>query len=374
VLRLSVIDNFDDFLKLEQPWNELVSQTEVDQAFMKHQWFNCWIRNLGRPENLAILTAWSDGQLMGIAPMQIVSDKLKGLPVKVLCFLSSGITPRCNFIVHESFDKTRFFDYVFGYKGWDLIITNNIASEFKITKSYIEYLESKKKKFKIEQGFMSPYVKTDSTYDDYWKSLSQSFRKNLRKCLNRLEKSGTHKVHKITEFSQFTGIFDRLLETSAKSWKGEVDSDIKSNPNLISFYVDYSRMASDMSLFELWILEIEGDIASFAYSLKLRNVLTGIRTDFDPKYKYYNPGKILQLFLLKDLFSREDVWEYDMGGGRGEHKIIWTDHIREHYIITAGKSTLYGNMLMMGKLKILPMFNKLFSRNPERNTDPEISA
>jgi hypothetical protein len=360
-MELRVIDNFDDFQKLEQPWNELLSQTEVDHAYMKHQWFECWISNLGRFDNLVIPTAWLDGQLVGIAPMQITIDKIKGLPVKVLCFLSSGISPRCNFIAHESLEKKVFFDYIFGYKGWDLMIANNIESELNITKSYIKYLKFSKKKYKIEQGFNSPYLNIESSWDDYWRSLSKSFKKDLQNSTNRLNKSNSFKVYCVTNYKIFSEVFDRILETSAKSWKGNINSDLKSEKKLQSFYDDFSRKGSDMGLFELWILEIDDHIASFAYRLKSRNVLTGIRTDFDPEYKYYNPGKMLQLFILKDLFNREGVWQYDLGGMAGSHKTNWANNIKRHYIVTTGSSSFYGNLLMIGKLKVLPLAQKLFS-------------
>jgi CelD/BcsL family acetyltransferase involved in cellulose biosynthesis len=262
--------------------------------------------------------------------------------------------------VHESLEKNMFFDYIFTYKGWDLIITDNIESELKITKAYIEYLDSSKKKYKIEQGFMSPFLTTESSWDDYWKTLSKSFRTNLNTGMNRLKKDKkTINVYKVVDYEIFDRILDKLLEASARSWKGETGSDLRSTPELLSFYIDFSRKASEMGLFELWVLEIDDKIAVFDYHLACSNALSLIRTDFDIKYKFYNPGNTLKLFILKDLFTRGQMIEYDMGGHVVDYKAKWAHNIKRHYIITAGSTGIYGGLLMIGKLKVLPIVRKL---------------
>jgi len=295
---------------------------------------------------------------MGIAPMQISASKIKRFPVKVLSFLSSGISPRCNFIVHESLDKIAFFEYLFRIKGWDLIITTNIESELNITKAYIEYLKDNNKMFEIEPGFMSPYLTTDTTYDIYWKGLSRKFREILNNRMNRLNRNESFKLYRVTDYEQLEKIIDKIVETSANSWKGDIDSDLKSNTDMLSFYIDFSRSGSDLGLFELWILELDGVIASFDYCLKSGHSLSGIRSDFDLEYKNYDPGKMLKLFIIKDLFTRKGVWEYDLGGNLGDHKVRWTVNLRKHSIITAAGPGHYGKLLMLGKLKLLPLARK----------------
>lgn len=369
-VRFEIVNDFDRFLQMRQSWNELVASSEVDHAFMKHEWFECWIRNLGNLDNLMIPAAWLDGQLMAVAPMQIARERIKGFPVKVLCFLSSGISPRCNFIVHESFKEEDFFDYIFGLKGWDLIITRDIDSDLDITKAYIEYLNSHKMKYKIEPGRMSPFLKTESSWDEYWRALSKSFRTNLNTGMNRLKKDNrTFNAYKVDDYETFDRILDRLVETSARSWKGEVGSDLRSTPELLSFYIDFSRKVSDMGLFELWVLEIDGRIAAFDYHLKGENALSLIRTDFDLEYKFYSPGNAIKLFLLKDLFNRPEVWEYDLGGQAVDYKAKWAHGVKEHHLITAGSSGIYGGLLMMGKLKVLPLMQRLFAKHEKQKKE-----
>ncbi len=363
-MKFKIIRDFDQFLKLHQPWNELVTQCEIDHAFMKHEWFECWIENLGNPRSLAITTAWLDGQLLGVAPFQVSREKFKGLPARVLGFLSSGISPRCNFIMHDSIDSEDFFDYIFETRDWDLIITKDIDANLKTTQTYLKYLDSNGKiKYSTETGRVSPFMQTESGWDDYWKTLSKSLRSNLKRRMNGLKKMESYESIKITGYDDFAKIIDQLVETSAKSWKGKIGTDLKSTPELLSFYIDFSRKASKVGLFELWILKINDQIAAFDYYLKGKNSLSLIRTDFDPVFAFYSPGNVLKLSILKEIFERNGIWEYDMGGQAVNYKTKWANRLREHLIITAGNSSLYGNFLMFGKTKILPFIKKLRSKH-----------
>ena len=356
-----LITDFDQFIKLRQSWNELVEQCDVDHAFMRHEWFECWIRKLGRKDNLMILTAWQGNYLMAIAPMQIINNRIKGFFVKVLCYLSSGITPRCNFIIHESIDVSGFFNAILKLKGWDLFNVQNVEADLDITKKYIDFLDSCKKKYYLEPSRMSPFLLTTDTWDSYKKTLSKSFRTNLNNGVNRLKREKSFRVYRVTEYNKFEQILDQLVETSAKSWKVHDSSDLKSTPDMLSFYVDFTRHASDLGLFELWVLEIDNQVAVFDYYLKANNKLSLIRTDFDLDFKFYNPGNTLKQYILIDLFNRPGVWEYDMGGQAADYKIKWTNQLRKHYHITINSSSLFGNIYMIGKTIIQPIVKKVIS-------------
>jgi len=123
--------------------------------------------------------------------------------------------------------------------------------------------------------------------------------------------------------------------------------------------MDFSRKAADLELFEVWILKINDRVATFNYYLKKGNRLSLIRSDFDLDFKYYSPGINLTFFLLKDLFERGGVWEYDMGGEAYAYKLEWTDKIREHIDITVGSGNIVSSLLMLGRTKVLPFIRPL---------------
>jgi len=96
-----VITTLDEFLKLEQAWNELVANSEVDHAFMKHQWFAELIQAYGLERSLSIIAIWSDSQLVAVAPICRRSFAFRITRAKDLPFLASHFTPRVNFITAD---------------------------------------------------------------------------------------------------------------------------------------------------------------------------------------------------------------------------------------------------------------------------------
>ena len=336
---------------------------------MRHEWFECWIRDLGSRENIAILTLWVDGQLMAVAPMQVARQKIKGLPLKAFTFLSSTISPRCNFIVHESVDKRRFFEELFRQKGWNLIITSNMEAAQQITKDYIDYLHScRGGRFQIEPGRQSPYQIISENWDSYFNGLSKNHRKNLRKALKGLDEAASHSFEQYDEFEKLDGIFDEIVAVSGSSWKAELGSDMSSNSRISSFYKNFSRAGSKDGLWQLYTLKIDGKYVAFDYLLKHGKRLTGIRSDYHKDYRDYMPGHLMKIATIKDLCGRNEGWEYDMGGMAVEYKMRYADQMREHVNITAAGPGLYGSLLMFGKSRVLPFLKNI---RKEKQPQPE---
>jgi len=366
-----IIRDFGEFQKLRDPWNELARNCEVDHAFMRHEWFECWIKHLGSQDNLRILTVWADGLMVGVAPLQIKQMKFKGIPFRTLSFMSSSVSPRCNFIVHTTCDAHRFFDKVFSVRGWDLIHTENLDLGLAITRSYLDYLESGLfKNHFVEPGRQSPFQIIDTEWEAYFGTLSKNHRKNIRVALRRLEEIGSYEFLEFESFEQAEQVIDQMVAISGSSWKSEFGSDLKSSPQIAAFYEDFSRVGSRDGLWKLYMLKIGDDHVAFDYLLKHGNCLTGIRSDYNPAYKEYMPGHLMKVATIKDLCSRGVPWEYDMGGMAAEYKKSYARNVREHVHITACSLKLYGQLLLFGKKSVLPLLKKFIRHNGEQNAAP----
>jgi CelD/BcsL family acetyltransferase involved in cellulose biosynthesis len=215
---------------------------------------------------------------------------------------------------------------------------------------------------------------TGTSWEEYRQSLPRQFRTNLTTRWNKLKQmSGSYQVEKITSFENFASIFDELVETSARSWKAQTKTDLRSTPKIQQFYKDFSRLTSEQPLYELWLMRIDSKLAAFEYYLKGSRSLSAIRTDFDMAYKAYGPGHSLKVHVLQDVFAREGVWEYDFGGLAYDYKLRWTNTVREHLNIAACSNHLYGKVLMYGKKRLLPLIRGLRKREQAADNQLELS-
>lgn len=344
-------------MTLKDSWNELIINSRNNFAYFRHEWFEHWMIDFDRTNGIFVVTAWDNNKLIAIAPLKIYRDTIKNLPVRVLSFMESSISPRINFIFNHPSITDNFFDFIISEtKGWDLFIARNLQQDSPPTKSFLEYLNNKDKSFTIETGRQSPYLLLDKSWDEYYGSLTKSFKKAIRRSINRLEKAESYELNKFTSFDQIEGIFDDFISISGKSWKTQLGTDLLSRKSIAEFYRNFSRNTDQSGLWEVHALKINGVYVAFNYLLKGEKRVSGIRTDFDQKYKFYMPGYALKINIIKDLINRKGTWEYDFGGVTSEYKLEWTDMIRKHINITVYQNSLYGKILMKGK-KLLSYFN-----------------
>ncbi len=351
-MRFREISDKQEFLSLKQAWNDLVATTAIDHAFMRHEWFESLIENLLPKAQLAIHTAWEDDKLVAIAPLLITRQIRKHLPVRFLSFVVSSVTPRCNFIISDSIDPRPFFDSVFSTKGWDVAELKSVESNQPVTRAFIEYLKQNKQ-YVIEEGLQSPYDMIEVDWETFLQGRGSRFKNTNRSSLNRLRKAESFEIITIEDFAEFEKHFDDMIAVSANSWKAEIRTDLKSTPDMASFYRDYCRLTSDDKLFLSHVLKVDGKPAGFDFYLRFKNRLVTLRWDFDLRHKHYMPGKVLQNYTIKSWLDSGESLEFDCSGLKSEHKMEIVSCLRSHFDITIGRATPYGRLLMLLKRRFM---------------------
>jgi len=352
-LRFAQITSFDDFMNLKAEWNRLVKSTDIDHAFMRHEWFESWIKNLMSEGKLAIHTGWDNNKLVAIAPLQITRQVRKRLPLRLLSFLRSSVTPRSNFIIDSAIDPTPFFDSVFSTKGWDVGELKALDSEVNITRIFINYLKQNKR-FVIEHGLQSPYEIIETDWNTYFKNRPNRFKNNFRSSNNRLNRAKSFEIIRIEDYETFAKYFDTIVDISAGSWKREVGTDLQSMPAMASFFKDFCRLASDDNLFLSNILILEGKPVAFDFYLKYRNRVVVLRWEYDQDFKYYKPGIVLQNNTIKTTLDSGRSLEFDCSGMASDHKREIVRDIRRHIDITVARPGLYGGLIIFLKKLMMP--------------------
>ena len=85
-LSIECISKYEEFVSLENDWNTLLSDNEIDSIFLSHGWFKCFWDAWGKGKRLWILVARTDSRLFGVAPLMLLKGWHLRLPVKILSF------------------------------------------------------------------------------------------------------------------------------------------------------------------------------------------------------------------------------------------------------------------------------------------------
>jgi len=365
-MRLEIITSLAAFRDLNGPWNDLLRGHPLDHAFMRHEWFACWLAHFSGSSALCCAVARDRDRLVAAAPMLVSRERIKGLSARVLGFAASTITPRCNVILASDCAAEAFFAFLLAIPGVDLVVARGLDREAAATAAFTGFLNQTGRAAVSEPGRLSPFITTGGAWEDYFRSLPKSFRQNLRTGANKLGRAGDVSIKKVDTYVEFKHLLPELVNVSARSWKAAEGTDLGSLPQVVAFLDDFSRLGEPAGLWELWVLFLDGRPIAFDYYLCGPQRLSLIRTDFDLAFKDLSPGHNLQQAVLQDLFARPGVWEHDMGGQAYGYKLRWTDKLRPHIDLWTAGSRRWGRVLMFGKSRFLPLI-----RRPSRRSESE---
>jgi len=365
LVKIEIIENLDDFLKLSDAWDELVSGSEVDHAFMRHLWYTEVIKAYFANATLAVVTIKQDGLLVAAAPMRRTVYRIRGLGAKTLCFISTEITPRCNFIVADSDLLEPLVMSVIGAPDWDVLYAKNMEENAPTTKKFVELIGDSLHNHgsQVTEGLLSPYLHTSGSWEEYWQSFSKKRRRTLTTySIKRLAEAGSSEISRIESQEEWQEFLPRMFEISAASWKVGTNDHLRPDTPEGRFYSSFTPTAFAFDQVLIYTLKIDGKYVGFDYYLKCGNSYTGARSDYDEQYKYYSPGNNLKLAAIRYLFEQEQECVYDLGGDAHQYKLDWGSDIRKHLSITIGNHTFKGRLIMAGKNKILPLFRSIGKR------------
>ncbi len=359
MIKYKTIETYDSFRELEQPWNELLTGNPLEDSYMRHEWFDGWIRSRGVPEYpLCIVTGWRDGQLVSIAPLRRQRTRMKSIPVKTLSFLQSTISPRCNFIADSTDELEGLLDNIRQLKQWDILIAANIAEEQPATSDLLKYLDKRNITANVVDGFLAPYLDISGTWEDHLKTMSAKRRRFIRReCIHKLESAGEHSFEYINGPGDWERVYEAMLHVSSRSWKQGIGTAIGQVQGAMDFYSMFTPVALERNMVRICLLKIKGEYAGFDYYLSWKNSYTGVRSDYDKDFAFYHPGENLKLAMLKHLYEKDEPCLFDFGGVPTNYKTKWARQIKRHLTVTVPRGNLLSKGVMLWKNRLSPMFS-----------------
>jgi CelD/BcsL family acetyltransferase involved in cellulose biosynthesis len=124
-------------------------------------------------------------------------------------------------------------------------------------------------------------------------------------------------------------------------------------------YKIFTPIALERDWVDLSTIHLENKIVGFAYFLRHGNRYSLNRSDYDLEYKHLAPGNALKLLVLKELYKKGEICEYDWGGDPTSYKLEWCDNIRRHVTLAVGNNNIRGRGIMFIKKRLLPSIRRI---------------
>jgi len=334
-VQIKLVTDFESFDDLRSAWDILIEKSPSQDVFLSWEWFYAWFKSYGKNSSPYLVTAWDDKELVGLAPFMLIKQKKYGIVFRVLRTLSA---PQCDaggFLVKDGNLKilSMLIEHLVSQKGkWDLIELNQFYQMSLETQHILENMTAKG--FAIHQSlnkhFFIPY---EAGWDNYHASLSQRFRKNLRRSQRGMDGMGEHKIQRFTGGEVTWDVIEKIIEINRYSTYPLIcdsEEDQAMHKELIT-------VMANKGWFDVYMLTLDNKPIAYEYGFLYKGRMGDWRVGFDRRA---SPNVSIGVFLSMCVFKTgfdERQKEVDFLRGDEGYKNDWKPDFRIYVNIKAAR-------------------------------------
>lgn len=334
-MKIAVVDNTEGLARLKPEWEALQEESEAQSLFASWCWADIWTRHFGDDEQLRIITARSrSGELLGIAPMSIVTEKIRRvLSVRTIQFIG-GAAPveHFDFIVKRG-REAKVIPALLGplrSMHADAIALHNIIP----TSPTIELLRRHRLGFCEEPGHIAPHMALPENMETLLASLSKSKRDYLKKYRRRVDREvPDFKLEPLTTRGEVLEGFETLVDLHTRLWNSRGEPGAYADPAKTAFYRDMALTLFDRGWLRMYRMSGAGKVLSIEYAFRFRDTLSAFSNGMDFDSPIDSPGVVLTYDILEHAMA-EGVREYDFMWGEEAYKFKWGPEPRRDLTFT----------------------------------------
>jgi CelD/BcsL family acetyltransferase involved in cellulose biosynthesis len=354
------VTSLREFDALGPAWHAVAQAGGQDSPFLSHDWFACCWRTAGPDRRREVWVLEDAAGPVAFLPLMRVRTRAWGLPIRRLSFLESPDTPFVDIPMARAPEEVvpAFLRALGQDGGWDVLSFRKLPLKSATLKALRANLPDG---FQGRDGGqeVSPCVEISGTWEDYLQQRSPRFRKTCRNMENRLEKSGTVSVEEHREVDPDGPTFAEVMDVSLQSWKGPRGLAMVNMPGASRFFREFTRRASANGWLRLWVLRVDGRALATEYQVQSNGTLYALRADFNAEAEAVSPGASLNLRIIRSLFERRDVQQYNMGPGANPYKVRLATGSQETHNFSIYAPTQYGRMLHGFETRLFPALRRL---------------
>ena len=349
-----------DFARLEPQWNQLAKGTA---PFSQHAFLRIWLDNFAPRQNLRLLLAYDNRELVGALPL-IEGGTFLGLPVRQLTAAANPHSCRFDLLATEPERVGRaFFERLAARHDWDVLRISDVPDG---GGAWHLYRAAQEAKFPVGiwESMRSPYLPLPKVYSSLEERLQGKFRSNLRRRRRRLSERGEVRVERVTGGPDLDARLEEGLALERSGWKGQRGTAIAQDRGTHGFYSELARSASYAGRLSMFFLRLDGRAIAFHYGLQKDQRYFLLKPAYAEDLAECSPGQLLMEEVLRDCVAR-GIEELDFLGPDMPWKRDWTQHTRVHHWLFVFRDHALGRALRRAKFDWLPALKRTLSGRRE---------
>lgn len=358
MLRPSLVEGVDSFVRLEAAWNELARSVATSHYTQTFEWARLgWeARDTDASDRLVCATVWSGERLVAVWPFQ---SKRFGYATR-LEPLGCGMHEEYGDpLISHGFDASSVCRQMLKLLRpmADVIEVPFVRFDSPIQKALAALgafnIPTLLKAFALEK-------RGSESFDALLQTYSANFRANLKQKRKRLQKLGTLRFELPEDYDSCAGTIDWVVDEKRR-WLKRLD---KQSPWLgkdeaVRFFRAASMKRSEFGRVGFFRLTLDGrPIAAFLTTID-RTRVEMLTTSFDPEFGRFSPGMLIIEEVARWCFERD--LDFDMRILHMEYKERWAN-------ATTARVKYRVPLTVKGATALLPEYLAFSARSMLRNT------
>ncbi len=304
-----------DFDDLQQEWDNLLPFCSTNTVFVTPLWHRTWWNSFGHASDLRLLSARSNGSLIGIAPLREAGGALHFIGDTDLCDYNDFLVRRGS---EEPF-YTALFDYMETQPA--AIDLRSLPESSPTLRHLPPQAEKRGYAVSVELEDVAPIASLPHTWDAFVAALGKKDRHELRRKFRRLDASGSF-TQNVCEDPD--SIADGMADFLSLHRGSRPDKKRFMTAERERFFTEAAVELGARGQVKLAFLELnETKIASCIYFDYADSYLL-YNSGYDPAYSNLSAGLLNKAMAIKqaieagkrsfDFLRGDERYKYDLGG------------------------------------------------------------
>jgi CelD/BcsL family acetyltransferase involved in cellulose biosynthesis len=304
-------------LKELAPYADQWEQLAGGVPFRSWTWLSHWWRHYGPQQDadagrrrLAVFCVFDDaGALAGVAPWYLDCSAMHG---RVLRPLGSGeVCSDYLSVLSDPATKDLVIEVLADYLiesacgdgpealPWDLLQLDGIETADHAVAGLVNYLAVSGCTVHRQAAANCWRLELPTDWESYLASLGKNLRRDLRRLERELLDTGRAVVHAVTRLDELAQAMDILVELHQRRRKMLGEDGCFTSPRFLGFYRDVVPAMLVHGQVQFFWLELDGKPVAAEYQLVGNGVLYAYQAGVDPQSMQHQPGKLLNLAILR---------------------------------------------------------------------------
>lgn len=365
-MEIRVISSYEAFREMKDEWTALLAELDPIPLPLTHDWIDCWWRAFSNGREMAFRCAYVEGRVKGIAPLYRSKENYRGVPVNILRIAANGHSPFSSIVVSPTLseeDQRSVLTSLIRTAGnevcqlWKVNIKSDVVRFFRSDDG------DKHKMCGMKPSIVTPFVRVDQPWQEFYASRPRKFRKSLNHKLNRFDKDGQFTVSEMPLTSAFDATMENIVAISEKSWKASIGNDLKANIKSREFLSNLIECFGKRGDMKVWMVKRKEIPVAYELHLHCDGIVYPIRADYNEAFKAYSPGSVLECIALKSIFENGSSTQYYTCADNYWYLRGWASDYETYCNLEVFGSSPKMKMLYRLEYRAIPAIKRLIGRN-----------